>query len=448
MKLTTRQFVASIAAVTLLAACNAFAVDFYVSAERGKGKVASKEKPAKDLGNIISKLKPGDTVHIAAGVYLGKGKNGCDVIKVPVSIIGGYSDDFSKRDPWGEFKTILTGYNKTRNYKAGARLKIDLAKYQYHPSGGKDMPKIVVDGLIIDQGPQNRYKDAAKTLLVRNANPKTGENPTPDRGALVISVSRTKNMSGKWDILVQNCVIMNSAPTQGAMTISGYQNSTITIRNNLIINNTGTGLFAGSMWQGSDETAAPNFTITNNTVLFTEKYDAFAQSFSGNSFKNDAAVVANLANNVFAFADRNGIQKQGKWKLLLKDNIIVGNVQADYWEASGDQKIELEDLEDEAEFLHEDSTGNVAKEIKVPVSKEWAGFYAGRILIDRNAAEADIKAQKTKANSLRGMLGIPLRAGDLKMDSPVWLPMMKVDDAIKAGLQKYHGAYGCSKPKG
>ena len=185
MKLTTRQLVVSIAAVGLLAACNAFAKDFYVSAERGKGKVASKEIPAKDLGNIINKLNPGDTVHIAAGAYLGKGKNGCDVITVPVSIIGGYSDDFSKRDPWGEFKTILTGYNKTRNYKVGARLKIDLAKYQYHPSGGKDIPKIVVDGLIIDQGPQNRYKDAAKTLLVRNANPKTGENPTPDRGALV-----------------------------------------------------------------------------------------------------------------------------------------------------------------------------------------------------------------------------------------------------------------------
>ncbi len=123
MKLTTRQFVASIAVVSLLAACNAFAVDFYVSAERGKGKVASKEKPAKDLGNIIRKLKPGDTVHIAAGTYLGKGKNGCDVIKVPVSIIGGYSDDFSKRDPWGEFKTILTGYNKTTNYKVDGRLR-------------------------------------------------------------------------------------------------------------------------------------------------------------------------------------------------------------------------------------------------------------------------------------------------------------------------------------
>ena len=448
MKSATRQLVTLVAAASLWAAGNAVARDVYISAGRGKGKSATKEKPAKDLGNVVSKLAPGDTVHIAAGTYLGKGESGCDAINVPVSVIGGYSDDFSKRDPWGECKTILTGSNTSKNYKVAPRLHIDLAKYIFHSSGGTAMPKIVVDGLIIDQGPQNRYKDAAKTLLVRKANPKTGENPTPDRGALIITASRTKNRAGKWDIVVRNCVIVNSAPTQGAMTVSGYQGSTITIDNNLVINNTGTGIFAGSMWQGADEKAAPRFTITNNTVLFTEKYDAFAQSFSGNSFKIDTAVVAAVTNNVFAFADRNGIQKQGKWKLLLKDNLIVGNVQADYWEAAGDQKVELGNLEDEAEYLHGDSGGNVAMKIKVPVSEEWAKLYAGRVLIDRNAAAADVKAQKTKANALRSILGLPLRAGELKTDSPVWLPLMKVDDALKAGLEKYGGKYGCSKPKG
>ena len=436
-----------VVAASLLLAGRALAKDFYISAARGKGKTASKEKPAKDLGNIISKLSPGDTVHIAAGVYTGKGDCGADVINVPVSIIGGYRDDFAKRDSWGALKTILTGDNKTKNYKVAPRLHIDLGKYRFHASGDQ-MPKIVIDGLIIDQGPQNRYKDAAKTLLVRKANPKTGENPTPDRGALIVTVSRTKNLTGKWDVAVRNCVIMNSAPTQGALTVSGYQGSTITIDNNLVINNTGTGIYAGSMWQGSDPKAAPAFTITHNTVLFTEKYDAFVQSFSGNSLKIDTAVVATVANNVLGFADRNGIQKHGKWPLLLKDNLVVGNVEADYWEATGDQKIELADIEDEAEYLHGDSGGNVAAKITVPVSAEWAKLYAGRVLIDRNAAAADVKARKTKINALRSILGLPLQADALNVDSPVWLPLMKVDDAIEAGLQKYGGKYGCAKPKG
>jgi hypothetical protein len=448
MKLTKRQITITLATFLLLATSNVFAKDFYISAERGKGKTASKAKPAKDLGNIISKLAPGDTVHIAAGAYVGKGKSGADLIPVPVSIIGGYSDDFSKRDPWGEFKTILTGTNTSKNYKVLPRLMLDLNKYMYHASGGKEMPRIVIDGLIIDQGPQNRYKDEAKTLLVRKANPKTGENPTPDRGALVISAGRTKNYSGKWDILVKNCVIVNSAPTQGALSVGGYKGSSVTIDNNLVINNTGTGIYAGSKWQGSSQADAPNFAVTNNTVLFTEQYDAFAQSFSGNSLKIDSSVVASVSNNVFAFADRNGIQKHGKWAFLLKDNIVLGNVSADYWEVSGDQKIELEDIEDEAEYLHDESSDNVAPKIKVPVSADWAKLYAARVLIDRNAAAADVKAAKTKINALRSILGLPLQAAALKTDSPIWLPMMKVDDAIKAGAAKYNGKYGCSKPGG
>ena len=444
MKLTKKTLLFVVCSILLSGPFQA--ADYYVSSTRGKGKVASKESPARDLGNIISRLMPGDTVHIAAGTYLGRGKSGSDVILVPVSIIGGYNDDFSQRDPWGEFKTILTGDVKSKNYKVSPRLQIDLKKYEYHASGGTATPPIVIDGLIIDQGPQNRYKNDEKTMLVRKASAKLGENPTPDRGALIIGVSRTKDRKGTWTIEVKNCVIMNSAPTQGAMTVSGSKGSKITIKNNLVINNTGTGIFAGSLWHGSSEADAPQFTITNNTILFTEKYDAYAQSYSGNSFKCDSATVAKLANNVLAFADRNGIQKDGKWPLLLVDNLILGNLQADYWETTGDQKIELEYLEDEAEFLHMDSMGNVAEDISVPISKDWARLYAGRILIDRNAVEADIKVQKTKANALRSILGLPLQADDLKLDSPVWLPLMQVNDALNTGLRQYKGKYGCSKP--
>jgi len=62
----------ALSAVTLCSP--ALAKDYYVSANRGRGKKATKKKPAKDLGNIISKLQPGDTVHIAEGTYLTKDK--------------------------------------------------------------------------------------------------------------------------------------------------------------------------------------------------------------------------------------------------------------------------------------------------------------------------------------------------------------------------------------
>ena len=425
---------------SLVASEAAHARDWYVSIGRGKGKKGTKVKPAKDLGNIEKKLVAGDVIHIAEGTYVSKGGRGYDNIIVPVSIIGGYKDDFSKRDPWGAHKTILTGTNTSKNYAPKARLRIDLSKYR-----GKEMPPIVVDGLIINQGPQNRYKTDKRMMIVRKANPKTGQNPTPDRGALIVTASKTGNLKGKWKITVRNNIVMNAAPTQGAFSVSGHKGSEILIENNAVINCTGTGIYAGTMFHGSDN--FPKFTVKNNTVLFAWKYDAYVQSFSGNAFKTDASTVGTAENNVFAFADRFGVLKNGKEMWSIQNNVIGYNIEADYYEASGDAKIKLADLEDEAEWLDE-SEGNVSMKLKIPVSDKWKKGYGQRVLINRNAVEADIKPQQTAANEVRSILGLPLRADDIKADSPVWLHEMSLEDAIKvATTPQAGGKYGSKAPK-
>ena len=48
--------------------------DWYVSKNTGSGQLGTKERPAKDLGNIIHHLKPNDRIHIAEGIYMSKGK--------------------------------------------------------------------------------------------------------------------------------------------------------------------------------------------------------------------------------------------------------------------------------------------------------------------------------------------------------------------------------------
>jgi len=281
-----------------------WSTDYYVSASTGNGKSATIDKPAKDLGNIISKLQAGDVIHIAGGVYLGRGSNGADIITVPVSIIGGYSDDFSVRNPWGEYKTILSGDNMDKNWEASPRLMIDLMKYR-----GKEMPPILVDGVIVDHAGRNRYKTDEQLEIVRAASPKSGQMPTPDMGGLVIRVSKTGNFEADamWDITVQNCIVMNTAPTQGALSVAGYKNSKIKIRNNVVINNTGTGIMTGTKYITSNEDEMPDFLIENNTVLFTWKYDPIVQSFSGNSISLDGGTVNIVHNNVLGFADRFGI---------------------------------------------------------------------------------------------------------------------------------------------
>jgi len=430
---------AFVVATGLLGSSSAIAKDWYVNVGRGKGKKGTKKKPAKQLGNIIKKLKPGDTIHMAEGVYEGKGKNGTAVIKVPVSIIGGYSDDFSTRDPWGKHKTILTGDNMSKNWKATPRVFIDLNLYRK-----KEMPKMVFDGLIIDHAPRNRYKTDKQHEIIRKANPKTGQMPTPDMGALKIVASKTGNFQDTWDITVRNCVVMNAAPTQGALSVSAYADSKVLIENNLIVNNTGVGIFVGSKYAG-EPAKAPMFEVKNNTVLFTWKYDGMASSFSGNSIEFDNMTRSNVHHNVFGFADRNGVENIRKArKLTLAHNIIVGNKEADYNEFQ--TRIALADVEDEAEELTDESEGNISPEIKVPVSKEWATLYASRILIDRNKAEADVKVSRGGANALRSMLGLPVQGSAIKgSGSPVWLPRIAVDDAMKAGEKAYKGKYGCAK---
>ena len=419
---------------------SAEARDWYVSKARGKGKKGTIEKPAKDLGNIISKLQPGDVVHIAEGNYVGKGKSGVDYITVPVSIIGGYDQSFKKRDPWGAHKTVLSGDNKTKNYKVGARLMIDLNKYK-----GKLMPKIVVDGLIVDQGAQNRYKTDKNLMIVRKANPKTGQNPTPDRGALVVAVSKTGNFDkgAHWEVEVKNNIVMNAAPTQGALSVAGYKGTNVLIENNVVVNCTGSGIYARTSYRGRSNFA--KFTIRKNTVLFTWKYDAYVQSFSGNGLKIDDDVEVNASNNAIGMSDRFNIMKSGAEKLLLKDNLLVGAIDSTYYESQGDLKVGLDDVEDEAEHLHDDSEGNVGTAIKVPVSKAWASAYGQRVLIDRNAVEADIAPQKTRANALRQMLGLNQRADDIKADSPVWLHRMSIEDALAIAKAPFGGKYGAGR---
>ena len=419
----------------------AMARDWYVSAERGSGKTGTKEKPAADLGSIISQLQPGDVVYIAEGVYTGKGDSGVDIINVPVELYGGWSSDFSVRDPWGKHRTIFTGVNKTKNWVSGARIEFDLSKYR-----DTTITPIVVDGFIIDQGPQNRYKDASELMIVRTADPKTGSNPTPDRGGIFIRVSQPMASGKNWEIRVKNNVVLNSAPTQGVIAVFSYAESKVEIANNAVINCTGVGIYAGTSWRGSEEKRAPRYDIHNNTVMFIWKYDAYVQSFSGVGFMTDVEVVASLNENIFAFCDRFNVQLNGKWPLLLKNNIFAGAVDSTYYEAVSDMKIDLTDIYDDSEYIHADSDGNIAGPLKVLASKAWLEKYGQRILIDRNAVEADMQAQATRANEIRSMLGLPARADSIKADSPIWLHRMSIDDALSIASANPAPGKGASSP--
>lgn len=398
--------------------------NYYIS-PNGRGREATKERPAKDLAVILRNLKDGDVIHIAAGTYKSKMGRGSDVINKSVSIIGGYSPDFSTRDPWGKYKTIFTGTNDI-NGLTTSRLRIN---------GNANAP-VLIDGIIVDNGPRNRYKTDKHYLILRKANPVKGENPTPESPGIKI-VMRGVGSS----VTVQNCVIMNTAPTQGALDVQIGKDSKAVIRNNLIVNNTGEGIMAKTNWHGDTPENFATYNIENNTILFSWKHDPIA-SYGGNSLKMDTRVNLTAKNNIFGFGDFGGVNNIKKCENLeLINNNFFGHRKYDFFDTA---PMSVADMADFAEYIKR-AEGNVSEPVKLPLNPKWAKLYASRKEISRAKVDASATVSNSAANQVRSILGLNLQGNSVNLDADIWLPQMQVEDAVKLGLKNYNGR-GCSRP--
>jgi len=409
--------------------------EWYVSKTTGSGQLGTKERPAKDLGNIIHNLKPNDIIYIAEGVYMSKGKRGSDEINVPVKIYGGYDISFTTRDPWDTQKTIFTGVNE---YMKLTSPRLYIRTDQQRESNGQKSQGsvIIVDGIIFDNGPRNRYHHDKDLAIRRQASPKSGQNPSPESGGVVIVGSKHTN------IAVQNCVVMNTAPTEGAISIRVFQGGKGIIQNNFCINNTGYGIQARTGYMGSDENKIPKFSIKYNTVLFTWKHDAVA-SYGGDGLALDRNLVAVVENNVFGFGHMGGVYSKGA-DLTLSNNLFTGNSKYDYKEINN--KMRVADILDESETLNPYSDGNESLLIKIPIAERWANIYANRVELSRADVDAAVSVSNSGANQLRSMLGLNLQGSTVKMDAEIFLPLLTIEEGLPAGLMPWNGK-GSSIPK-
>ena len=91
------KILAAVAAFCLVS--QSFATDWYVSPSgKNKNEGKSPSAPLKNIWKAIELASNGDVIRVAAGNYNGQMKQGWIKLDKPVSIIGGYSDDFSSRD--------------------------------------------------------------------------------------------------------------------------------------------------------------------------------------------------------------------------------------------------------------------------------------------------------------------------------------------------------------
>src|ERR1035437_8255585 len=86
-------------------AASAQARDWFVRG--GSTGVGSKESPFGDPFEALGKCEANDVIHVAEGRYTGKLGSGEWVIPFEgVQLVGGYSKDWSARDPW-KYQTQL-----------------------------------------------------------------------------------------------------------------------------------------------------------------------------------------------------------------------------------------------------------------------------------------------------------------------------------------------------
>ncbi|MBL4847891.1 MAG: right-handed parallel beta-helix repeat-containing protein [Planctomycetes bacterium] len=320
----------------------ALAKDIYVSKTTGSNKgPGTKAAPYKLLWKVIGKLTPGDRVHVAEGVYHGKKKSG-QMPKIPVGdihIIGGYTTDFSSRDPFTHL-SVITG---VADRQADTR-----EVFQYAPTNpAKGEGPIVLDGFCIDRGPglyysghgeggtdkQAGYKDTTCWGYQAMNKKKSGSDPAIE-------------LLGKTSFTVRNMILINN-PWWGISVKAGGKGKVL-IENNLILSYRGRGIEAitGGGW------GAPEYVIRNNTVAFGSTTEGRALSLDPQKGKGTVLVEK----NVLAFGSQTGyMTKFGASALTLNDNLFYGFTKGDAG-SGGSGVCNADEFEDE---LEHDNEGNV-----------------------------------------------------------------------------------------
>ncbi|RME04362.1 MAG: DUF1565 domain-containing protein [Planctomycetota bacterium] len=208
--------------------------DWYVCA--GKDGNGTKDSPLGTIYEALLMANPDDVIHVAEGVYYGEGESGVWVItKDDLTLVGGYSKDFSKRDPF-KYLTVLMrkvskglSYNecKYRHHEKYHQLTPPLASYKVSPmivgasSTNRSHSRTVLDGFVIDGHTRNYYHENGRLRL--------------DKGPLYIPLITFSKPGCK----IRNCVIFNSLGPAIRMSALGKRGKKATynvIENCVIIN--------------------------------------------------------------------------------------------------------------------------------------------------------------------------------------------------------------------
>lgn len=236
------------------------AADWYVSEGTGSNRNdGSKTAPFRNIQKAVNAASPGDVIRVAEGNYYGLLDCGNIKVNKPVSIIGGYASDFSKRDVL-KYRTFIQPTATSNGSAQGqGTIQIDVRE-----SG----TLVELDGLIMDRGNSVAY--SAK----EDGKPEGVETPlmcpigTGGTGVLQEKVYTTEtaivyiSTGAKCDVTIRNCAFLNG-PYYGL--VGSTFGAAVTIDNCIFVNIR----MAAVELRGASTSSSSTTRFTNNTVLFT-----------------------------------------------------------------------------------------------------------------------------------------------------------------------------------
>jgi len=353
------------------------AQDWYVKAgtKGGKGTI---EKPYKGIYKALDKAVKGDVIHVAQGDYSGKLQSGFIIIRTKnLTLLGGYNDDFSERNPFKYHTRIY----KDKSSKANSA-DYGLVKTE------EDYRGLVMDGFILDATNRNRYSENGDIMIAKSL-----KKPP-------ISLSND-------DTHLKNCVIINTA--HSGVDIRGAGSS---IENCLIINTVQAGIHAfGS--SGTDPTETP-ILLKNNTILFNWKKGING----GYGIDIGTGCQVTMENNLIgmneAYAVSNFLNYENDTVHSMINNALFQNKGGSYAFFSVENKSTLvvDDPEDFEDSDLDTAEGNVLADPFFKYEAQWFEKFS-----NQTAATEPGKINMDDMNQIRSMLGLALMGPETKARS-------------------------------
>lgn len=321
----------------------ASAADFYVNKATGKNKNdGSKESPFKNLQKAIDVANDGDTIYVSEGNYCGMMDRGLITLNKTLTILGGYSPDFSVRDILVHRSTIIPV----------SKVDVNREKGVIYVDQGTKKGKTVIEGFIFDQGETNNYHPTeAKPEGVETGLLMVPPAKAPDKAAPSANIPLIGGNSSGEFIITNN--VFNNACHYGIWL--GHKGGKFTVKNNIFTANR----MAAIEIRGLDGSNKPiQVDILDNTILFTwsrlRDMGDMGYALRGMTGTNYVIKGNILALSVFAGFDGARVDSNVKIRkdVALDKNLFFLNKQADMTAPGSGMFMRLwvnehfEDLED------------------------------------------------------------------------------------------------------